>query len=103
MTTTIEAGEVVHIARSGRLILKISNGIKLKSGENLFDKTGKNVGRVTELIGPVAAPYASVLLDNTQSSRISSSRLFRFSLQRGVPPTNRMKHRYSRNKRRRYS
>lgn len=103
MTTTSEAGEVIHIARSGRLILKISNGVKLKSGENLFDKTGKRVGRVTELIGPVAAPYASVLLDNIQSNRITSSKLFRFSLQRGVPPTTRLKDRYSRNKRRRYS
>jgi RNA-binding protein len=102
MTTTIEAGEVIHIARSGRLILKISGGIVLKSGENLFDKTGKKVGRVTELIGPVDAPYASVLLDNIQSKRVTGSKLFRFSLQRGVPPTTRMKDRSSMNKRRRY-
>jgi RNA-binding protein len=100
MTTTIEAGEVIHIARSGRLILKISRGIVLKSGENLFDKTGKKVGRVTELIGPVDAPYASVLLDNIQSKRVTGSKLFRFSLQRGL--TTRMKDRSSMNKRRRY-
>ena len=59
MSSIAEAGEVIHIAKSGRLILKIGNGIELKPGENLFDNSGKKVGRVTELIGPVAAAYAS--------------------------------------------
>ncbi|MGH9976365.1 MAG: H/ACA ribonucleoprotein complex subunit GAR1, partial [Nitrososphaeraceae archaeon] len=60
MSSIIEVGEVIHIAKSGRLILKVGIGIVMKSGENLFDNTGKKVGRVTELIGPVNAPYASV-------------------------------------------
>ena len=54
MSSIAEAGEVIHIAKSGRLILKIGNGIELKPGENLFDNAGKKVGRVTELIGPVS-------------------------------------------------
>ncbi len=59
MSSIIEAGEVIHIAKSGRMILKVGNGIVLKPGENLFDGESKKVGRVTELIGPVDAPYAS--------------------------------------------
>jgi RNA-binding protein len=102
MSSIIEVGEVVHVAKSGRLILRIGNGIVLKPGENLFDSTGKKVGRVTELIGPVDAPYASVLLDNVQIKRITGSKLFRFSFQRSVPPQTGKKTRSSRNKRHRY-
>jgi RNA-binding protein len=102
MSSIVEAGEVIHIAKSGRLILKIGTGIVMKSGENLFDNAGKKVGRVTELIGPVNAPYASVLLDNDQIKRSTGSKLFRFSIQRGVPPKTGKKKRSSRNKRGRY-
>jgi len=101
MSSIIEAGEVIHVAKSGRLILKIGNGIVLISGENLFDNAGKKVGRVTELIGPVDAPYASVLLDNVQTKRTRGSKLFRFSFQKGVPLKTGKKTRSFRNKRRR--
>jgi RNA-binding protein len=103
MSSIVEAGEVIHIAKSGRLILKIGNGIELKPGENLFDNAGKKVGRVTELIGPVAAPYASVLLADLQVKRNSGSKLFRFSSPRNVPSKTGKKARSFRNKRRRYS
>ena len=102
MSSIIEAGEVIHVAKSGRLILKIGTGIVLKSGENLFDNAGKKVGRVTELIGPVDAPYASVPLDNVQIKRTSGSKMFRFSFQKSVPPKTGKKKRSFRNKRRRY-
>jgi RNA-binding protein len=102
MSSIIEAGEVIHIAKSGRLILKVGNGIVLKPGENLFDGESKKVGRVTELIGPVDAPYASVLLDNVQIKRTTGSKLFRISFHRGGPPQTGKKTRSFRNKRRRY-
>ena len=103
MSSIIEAGEVFHIAKSGRLILKIGNDIELKPGENLFDNAGRKVGRVTELIGPVAAPYASILLADVQVKRTSGSKLFRFSVHRKVPSKTGKKTRSFRNKRRRYS
>ena len=103
MSSIAEAGEVIHIAKSGRLILKIGNGTELKPGENLFDNAGKKVGRVTELIGPIAAAYASVLLADLQVKRNSGSKLFRFSSPRNVPSKTRKKARSFRSKRRRYS
>jgi RNA-binding protein len=103
MSSTIEAGEVIHIAKSGRLILKLGKGIDLKPGESLFDDAGKKVGRVTELIGLVRAPYASVLLVDNRIKGTSGSKLFRFSSQRGVPSKTKKKSRPSRNKRRSYS
>ncbi|MGA7368863.1 MAG: hypothetical protein WBX01_07015 [Nitrososphaeraceae archaeon] len=102
MSSIIEAGEVLHVAKSGRLILKIGIGIVLKSGENLFDNAGKKVGRVTELIGPVDAPYASVLLDNVRIKGTRGSKLFRLPFQKGVQPKSGKKTRSFRNKRRRY-
>jgi RNA-binding protein len=102
LSTIIEAGEVIHIAKSGRLILKIGNSIALKSGEILFDRVGKKVGRVTELIGPVDAPFASVLLVNAQVKSPKGSKLFRFSFQKGVPPKTGKKRRSFGKKRRRY-
>jgi RNA-binding protein len=102
LSSIVEAGEVIHLAKSGRLILKIGSGIALKSGEILFDKLGKKVGRVTELIGPVNAPYASVLLVNAQIKGLEGSKLFRFSYQKGVPSKTGKKRRSFGSKRHRY-
>jgi RNA-binding protein len=82
MSTITEAGEVIHLAKSGRLILKITKDIKLAAGEILTDESGKKVGRVTELIGPVIAPYASILLLDNRTKTTAGSKLFRFSFQR---------------------
>ncbi len=54
-----EVGEISHIAKSGRVIIKLSQ--KVDSGEVLVDSKGKKVARVVELIGPVRAPYASAV------------------------------------------
>jgi RNA-binding protein len=102
MSTIDEAGEVIHVAKSGRLILKIGNGIALKSGEILFDNAGTKIGRVNELIGPVNAPYASVLLINVKIKNPKGSKLFRIIFQGKVSPKTRKKRRSFGNKRRRY-
>jgi len=54
-----EVGEILHIAKSGRVIVKLSQ--KVNSGEILLDSKGKKIARVIELIGPVKAPYASAV------------------------------------------
>lgn len=55
-----EVAEVLHKARSGRLILKSKK--KLATGTILFDRKGRRVGKVVELIGPVISPYASAII-----------------------------------------
>jgi len=54
-----EVGEILHIAKSGRVIVKLDQ--KVDSGEILLDSKGKKVARVVELIGSVKAPYASAV------------------------------------------
>lgn len=53
-----ESGVVLHQAKSGRLIVKLSR--KLQPGSEMLDDKGRKLGKVLELIGPVDAPYASV-------------------------------------------
>jgi RNA-binding protein len=52
-----EVGEVLHRAKSGRLIIRL-NG-RVDPGTVLVDSKGRNAAKVVELIGPVSRPYAS--------------------------------------------
>ena len=54
----LQVGILTHLAKSGRLIVRLSQ--EVRPGVSLFDKDGKKLGRVVELIGPVKGPYASV-------------------------------------------
>jgi RNA-binding protein len=72
-----EIGEVMHLAKSGRLIVKLNAaGAGVKAGELLIDGSGKRVGRVAELIGPVSAPYASVIPMTDRTSRLVGTKIF---------------------------
>ena len=52
-----EVGEVLHRAKSGRLIIRLKG--RADVGSVLLDSKGRNAARVIELIGPVSRPYAS--------------------------------------------
>jgi len=52
-----EVGTVLHLARSGRLILRAE---KIpEPGTILYDDKGRRAARVVEVFGPVKAPYIS--------------------------------------------
>lgn len=48
-------GKVLHISKAGRIIVK--SRMKLFPGTLLYDVSGRAVGIVIDLIGPVAAPF----------------------------------------------
>lgn len=52
-------GEVLHQAKSGRLIIKLYKEVKI--GDVLVDKKEKKVAKIMEIIGPVNSPYASAI------------------------------------------
>ena len=54
-----EVGEVLHLASSGRVIIRLSK--PLKDGQMIVDNSGTKVAKVLEMIGPVDAPYASAI------------------------------------------
>jgi rRNA processing protein Gar1 len=53
-----QVGTLLHQAKSGRLIIKLSQ--EVRPGVFIFDQGNRKLGRVVELIGPVKSPYASV-------------------------------------------
>jgi RNA-binding protein len=77
LTKVGEIGEIMHLAKSGRLIVKLNAaGAGIRAGELLVDGSGKRVGKVTELIGPVSAPYASVIPMTDRTGRLVGARVF---------------------------
>ncbi len=76
--TTNEVGEILHLARSGRLIVKLNTdgAQRIKPGELLIDGSGRKVGKVIELLGPMRAPYASVITMTDRTSRLVGSKVF---------------------------
>lgn len=70
-----EIGEVMHLAKSGRLIVKLS-AAGIRPGEMLVDSAGRRVGRIAELIGPVSAPYASVIPMTDRTARLAGAKVF---------------------------
>jgi RNA-binding protein len=76
-TNVGEIGEVMHLAKSGRLVIKLNAASAgIRPGELLVDGSGKRVGKVVELIGPVSAPYASVIPMTDRTSRLVGSKVF---------------------------
>jgi RNA-binding protein len=73
-----ELGEIIHKAKSGRLILKLLEETKLNPGDTISDAHGKKIGSVNELIGSVNAPYASVILFSEDFKPIPGEKVFRF-------------------------
>jgi RNA-binding protein len=77
LTKVGEIGEVMHLAKSGRLIVKLNTASAgIRAGELLVDGSGKRVGKVAELIGPVSAPYASVIPMTDRTGRLMGAKIF---------------------------
>ena len=73
-----EFGEIIHKAKSGRLILKLLEETKINAGDTISDAHGKKIGNVNELIGPVNSPYASVILLDENFEGRGGEKVFRF-------------------------
>lgn len=55
-----KVGVVLHLAKSGRLIVKASVA-EIKAGTVLYDTKGKKVAKVVEVFGQVKEPYLSCI------------------------------------------
>lgn len=64
-------GEILHFSKSGRLIAKIEKySSKIRSGLIVIDDKNNKIGKISELIGPVTSPYASIIPFNQKKSKI---------------------------------
>ena len=64
----------MHIANSGRVIVRLSK--EIKEGQILCDKNNQKIGRVTELIGPIKNPFASAIPLTNNLKKISGTKVF---------------------------
>lgn len=95
-----EIGEVMHLAKSGRLIVKLNAAGKgIRPGEVLIDSAGRRVGKIAELIGPVSAPYASVIPMTDRTARLAGAKVFAGGQQARPPQGRRQQQQHGRERR----
>ena len=73
-----EVGEILHLATSGRVIVRLSKIVT--QDQILCDENSTNVAKVTELIGPVAKPYASAISLTNNIKKFVGKKMFAFEI-----------------------
>jgi len=53
-------GKVLHLSKSGNLIVRLESSNPPQVGTEVFDPKLEKIGTVNNVMGPVAAPYLSV-------------------------------------------
>ena len=69
-----EVGEILHLASSGRVIVRLSKAVT--EDQILCDENSTKVAKVRELIGPVAKPYASAISLTNNVKRFVGKKMF---------------------------
>lgn len=70
-------GKILHFSKSGRLIVKIDKyNSSLKVGKNITDEQGKRIGKITEFLGPVNSPYASIIPFVQKRGRLTGATVY---------------------------
>lgn len=82
----------MHLANSGRVIIKLS--IEIKEGQLLCNESNQKIAKVTELIGPVRNPYASAIPLTNNLKKITGMKVFLFEQTSPAKRKNRRKHRW---------
>ncbi len=73
-----EVGEILHLASSGRVIVRLSKTVV--QDQILCDQNSTKVAKVTEMIGPVAKPYASAISLTNNIKKFVGKKMFTFDI-----------------------
>ena len=68
----------MHLATSGRVIVRLSKIVT--QDQILCDENSTKVAKVTELIGPVAKPYASAISLTNNIKKFVGKKMFTFEI-----------------------
>jgi len=68
----------LHLATSGRVIVRLSKTVV--QDQILCDQNSTKVAKVTELIGPVAKPYASAISLTNNIKKFVGKKMFTFDI-----------------------
>jgi len=70
-------GEILHFSKSGRLIVKIDNyRTFIKPGLKISDDQEKSIGKISELLGPISSPYASIIPYIQKRNRMTGTKVY---------------------------
>ena len=83
----------MHLANSGRVIIKLSSVIK--EGQLLCNESSQKIAKVTELIGPVKDPYASAIPLTNNLKKLNGMKVFSFEQTFPAKRKNRRKQRWT--------
>ena len=68
----------MHLASSGRVIVRLSKTVT--QDQILCDEKSTKVAKVTEMIGPVAKPYASAISLANNIKKFVGKKMFTFDI-----------------------
>ena len=68
----------MHLATSGRVIVRLSKIVT--QDQILCDEKSTKIAKVTELIGPVAKPYASAISLTNNVKKFVGKKMFAFEI-----------------------
>lgn len=63
-------GKVLHLSKSRALIVKLDPPKFIKPGTKACDSKLKSIGIVTDVLGPVSGPYASIRPTTTKPESV---------------------------------
>ena len=88
MPTKVLIGNIKHQSKGNKnLIITLQADARI--GQNVFDKNGKQIGKIFDIFGPVISPYASIKLnDKVELGKSKGKPLFLIQ-----SPTRKKKHR----------
>jgi RNA-binding protein len=70
-------GEILHFSKSGRLIVRIDKyKTFIKPGLNVSDDHEKKIGKISELLGPVHSPYASIIPFIQKRNKLTGTKVY---------------------------
>ena len=70
-------GEILHFSKSGRLIVKLNRfDSSIKTGQNISNEEGKKIGKISEIIGPITSPYASVFPFIQKKNKLTGMKVY---------------------------
>jgi rRNA processing protein Gar1 len=70
-------GEVLHFSKSGRLIVKLNkHNTSIRPGVNVSDNQEKKIGKISEIIGPIKSPYASIIPFVPKRNRLTGTKVY---------------------------
>ncbi len=73
-----EVGEILHLANSGRVIVRLKKTVE--EGQILCDEKRTKIAKVTEMIGPVAQPYASAIPLTNNVKKYTGKKVFALAI-----------------------